>query len=538
MFRRALSGGPLAGAGRGRGSCSLLLAAIATATLLALETPPSFLQTWGSFGSGPGQLNTPVGIAIDQAGDVFVTDRLNHRIQKFDRHGQVLAQWGSFGRGLGQFQEPFGIAVDAEGTMFVSEFSGQRIQKLDSTGIPLGAWGSLGTQNGQFSSPAGLALDSTGALLVADMGNGRIQKFDSDGLFLGKWGAFGTAPGQLNLPVDVAIGQADDVYVAEFGGNRVSRFTTNGLLLGTWGSFGTGDGQFNQTFGIEIDAAGAVYVADRFNHRVQKFDPVGLLLTKWGSQGDQAGQFQQPAGIAATASGGVLVVDRFNHRVQEFGQPDRAPVAVAGPDQSVECAGSEGAVVSLDGSASYDPDGEPIALYAWHEGATMLGSGPQIAVLFGLGRHDIELRVEDAAGNVSTDTLIVTVGDTRPPHVTAVLATPDTLWPPNGQLVPVSLQVAVTDACDPAPRCRIERITVNDSSVFAPGKGGQPPEPDWILQGDLLAALRAVKSSAPGGRVYTLGVVCTDATGGAGEGSGVVTVPRSQGGRRAAVALP
>ena len=75
MFRRALSGGPLAGAGRGRGPCSLLLAAIATATLLALETPPSFLQAWGSFGSGPGQLNTPVGIAIDQAGEMTLLIR-------------------------------------------------------------------------------------------------------------------------------------------------------------------------------------------------------------------------------------------------------------------------------------------------------------------------------------------------------------------------------------------------------------------------------------------------------------------------------
>src|SRR5436309_2955805 len=92
--------------------------------------PPVYLTQWGSFGSGDGQFNTPVGVATDAAGNVYVADFYNPRIQKFTSTGTYLTQWGSFGSGNGQFGAPVGVATDAAGNVFVADTENNRIQKF------------------------------------------------------------------------------------------------------------------------------------------------------------------------------------------------------------------------------------------------------------------------------------------------------------------------------------------------------------------------------------------------------------------------
>src|SRR5688572_21270176 len=75
--------------------------------------PPTYLTQWGSYGSGPGQFHLPLAVAVDPAGDVYVVDHNNHRIQKFTGTGTYLTQWGSFGSDKGQFLYPRGVATDA-----------------------------------------------------------------------------------------------------------------------------------------------------------------------------------------------------------------------------------------------------------------------------------------------------------------------------------------------------------------------------------------------------------------------------------------
>ena len=74
----------------------------------------SFLTEWGTFGTGNGQFDTPSQIATDAAGNVYIADRQNHRIQKFSNTGVYITQWGSLGTGDGQFNSPSGIATNAE----------------------------------------------------------------------------------------------------------------------------------------------------------------------------------------------------------------------------------------------------------------------------------------------------------------------------------------------------------------------------------------------------------------------------------------
>jgi tripartite motif-containing protein 71 len=88
-----------------------------------------------------------------------------------------VSAWGSGGTGNGQFDRPTGVATDAAGNVYVADAGNNRIQKFSSTGAYLTQWGSEGSGNGQFNGPIGMATDAAGNVYVADAANNRIQKF-------------------------------------------------------------------------------------------------------------------------------------------------------------------------------------------------------------------------------------------------------------------------------------------------------------------------------------------------------------------------
>ena len=90
--------------------------------------PGQIFDQWGSSGSGDGQLNGPGGIAVDSAGNIYVADTGNNRVQKFGKSGQFLTKWGSIGSANGQFHRPEGIAVDSNGNVFVADADNHRVQ--------------------------------------------------------------------------------------------------------------------------------------------------------------------------------------------------------------------------------------------------------------------------------------------------------------------------------------------------------------------------------------------------------------------------
>jgi hypothetical protein len=323
-----------------------LLALLLVQTVCAVETYQMIAQ-WGSPGSGDGQFNYPVGIAMDASGNLYVADEKNNRIQKFDSDGGFLAKWGSYGTGDGQFNWPCGVTVDPSGNVYVSDYGNSRIQKFDSNGGFLAKWGSYGTGDGQFNYPWGIAMDASGNVYVADYYNNRIQKFDSGGGFLTKWGSYGSGDGQFYDPSGIAVDASDNVYVTEVENHRIQKFDSGGGFLTKWGSFGTGDGQFNHPVQVAVDTSAKIYVADLFNDRIQKFDSNGGFITKWGSFGSGNGQFYYPYGIAVTvdASGNVYVVDGYNHRVQKFGKQQSMMVVVHSP-VDIKVTDPDGLVIS------------------------------------------------------------------------------------------------------------------------------------------------------------------------------------------------
>ena len=303
-----------------RNSCvATLLFVLACALPATVAAQPVYLTQWGSPGSGNGQFSAPTGIATDAAGDVYVLDRNNHRVQKFNGAGTYLTQWGTNGSGDGQFQSAWQVATDVAGNVYVADTFNHRIQKFTGTGTYLTQWGSNGGGDGQFNFPNGVATDAAGNVYIADTSNNRIQKFSSTGTFLAKWGSIGSGDGQFNFPIEVATDAAGNVFVADLFNYRIQKFTSTGTYLTQWGTNGAGNGQFNRPCGIGTDAAGNVYVTEQLNHRVQKFTNTGTYLTQWGTNGGGNGEFQIPQGVAVNAAGTIYVTDTNNHRVQVFG---------------------------------------------------------------------------------------------------------------------------------------------------------------------------------------------------------------------------
>jgi DNA-binding beta-propeller fold protein YncE len=124
------------------------------------------------------------GIAVDDAGFVYLADSGNHRILKFTTDGAFVARWGRAGglrgTGNGAFDSPEGVAVDNAGKIFVADSGNHRIQVFASDGSFLGAWGRQGSGDGEFRFPIGVAVNSGGAIYVADRDNHRIQAFALD----------------------------------------------------------------------------------------------------------------------------------------------------------------------------------------------------------------------------------------------------------------------------------------------------------------------------------------------------------------------
>ncbi|MEN6342514.1 MAG: PKD domain-containing protein, partial [Methanospirillum sp.] len=299
--------------------------------------------------------------------------------------------WGSFGTGDGQFSSPFGVAVDPDGNVYVTDALNNRTQKFSSDGDYLAQWGGPGTGNGQFNIPTGIAVDAAGNVYVADYGNSRVQKFTSEGGYLTQWGG-------ISGPYGIAVNaDGSRVYVSEVQTTRVRIFDTAGTPLGSFGGPGTGDGQVDYPLFIAVDAAGSVYVADTGNDRVQKFTSAGDFVTKWGSRGSGDGQFDKPAGIAVDSSGFVYVADWVNNRVEKFAS-DAVPVE-ANFTANTTSGTAPLAVAFTDASTG---DGITNRSWTFGDGETSTETNP-FHTYTAAGNYTVNLTVTGASGTDSEE---------------------------------------------------------------------------------------------------------------------------------------
>jgi len=201
---------------------------------------------------------------------------------------------------------------------------------------------------------------------------------------------------------------------------------------------------------------------------------------------------------------------------------NRQPQANAGADQIVECTGSGGRNVTLNGLSSSDPDGDPLT-FSW-DGPFGTASGPTPTVTLPKGINTITLTVSDGRGGSSSAVVIVNVVDTTPPVINAVTATPNLLWPPNHKMIPVAVSVSATDACSETTTCKILSVTSNE---LINGTGDGDMAPDWKITGNLKADIRAERAGSGSGRTYSLAVQCTDESGNSSIKDVTVNVPHN-----------
>ena len=228
-------------------------------------------RSFGSRGSGPGQLDWPCGIAISTIGDILVCDQMNHRIQIFSPDGKSLRCVGSEGNGPLQFICPIGISVQPHSKkIYIAEHHNHRVQILNEDLTFCSTFGSKGSGNRQFSWPRDISFDSTGNVYVVDTGNHRVQVFTANGEYIRQFGKKGSGEGELNKPKGIAIDTNNIVYVSDPKNHRISIFTREGHFLRSFGSQGKEPGQFDCPTAITING-GIIYIGDNDNPRVQVF---------------------------------------------------------------------------------------------------------------------------------------------------------------------------------------------------------------------------------------------------------------------------
>ena len=123
------------------------------------------------------ELRKPLDVSFDNIGNAYVANYSGHNVMVFQSNGKLLRTFGTHGSGPGQLTSPAAIAVSNTDTVYVVEMNGHRISVFKTTGEFICTFGNKGKKGGQFNNPTGIAIDSHGNIVVADRNNGRIQVF-------------------------------------------------------------------------------------------------------------------------------------------------------------------------------------------------------------------------------------------------------------------------------------------------------------------------------------------------------------------------
>ena len=170
----------------------------------------------------------PVGIAVDSVRRrLYVADSPskespNHGVRVFDLDGNFITSIGKTGSAQGEFGFPTYVAVDAAGNLYVSDTMNCRVQKFDPDGRYLQTFGERGDAYGQFVKPKGVAVDTFGNVYVVDTGWSNVQIFNQRGQMLLFFAGRSSFPGLLQNPAGIAIDGNNRIYVADAFNGRVS----------------------------------------------------------------------------------------------------------------------------------------------------------------------------------------------------------------------------------------------------------------------------------------------------------------------------
>lgn len=298
------------------------------------------------------RLFNPHAVALDSAGNAYVTEASNNRVRKIDTSGIITTIAGTGERGYAgdggpatqaEFDSPRGIGVNWFGEIFVADYGNDVVRKIDV----LGRISTISTSRPLFN-PDGLALDLFGNVLVAEshVRNHLVRRIDVRGNVTtiagvaGQRGGFegdgSAARARLYYPRAVAADAAGNVYVADSFNQRVRKIDPTGTIrtiagTGERGYSGDGgpamDAQLAGPNGLLVDAAGNVYISDSGNYRVRRVDSSGMIETiagtgepgNFGNGGPAVeARFRYPRNLAMDSSDNLFIADTSNDTVRRI----------------------------------------------------------------------------------------------------------------------------------------------------------------------------------------------------------------------------
>ena len=253
------------------------------------------------------RLNYPYGVTPDGAGNLYIADSRNHRIRKVDTAGNISTVAGTGTAGFSgdgdeataaQLNLPGSVVLDRLGNLYIADRLNHRIRKVDTAGVistvagssTTGAFGGDGgaATAARLYDSSGVALDRSGNLYIADRDNRRIRKVDTAGVIttvagIGTGGSLGdggaATAARLNSPIDVAVDWAGNLFIADDDSHRIRKVDTAGVITtvagdGTAGFSGDGGAavaaRLNAPEGVAMDRLGNLYIADTSNNRIRK----------------------------------------------------------------------------------------------------------------------------------------------------------------------------------------------------------------------------------------------------------------------------
>ena len=301
---------------------------------------------------GTAFLLLPVGVQVDAAGNLYVSDAAGQTVRKISSDfkistltGNALSQGLSDGVAtIAKLNEPAGLVLNADNSLLLADTGNAALRQISTVGTVTtfaGTSGSKGSTDAtgtaaRFSAPVGLARDGSGNYYVADQTNHTIRKISASGVvttLAGTAGQSGSVDGtgaaaRFNLPTGITCNAQGDLYVSDLGSHLIRKITAAGVvttLAGQVNVSGSSDGsgtaaRFFKPAGLAIDSVGNVYVADMGNSTLRKISASGVVSTLAGlptidglmdGTGSNA-WFAEPQALTLDSAGNIYVADTAN----------------------------------------------------------------------------------------------------------------------------------------------------------------------------------------------------------------------------------
>ncbi len=484
-------------------------------TTLAGNGQPRFLGDGGPATSAA--LDRPRHLALGPAGNLYIADARNHRIRKISPQGTISTTAGNGQQGYSgdggpatsaSLNTPQGVGVDGAGNLYVADLYNNQIRKV----TPQGVITTLSLSTFFLGLPTAVAADPSGNVFAVEPLANRVVRISPQGLvttvagtglqgFSGDGGPATSA--SLNNPVGVGVDGAGNLFIVERLNHRIRRVNPQGTIstvAGSGVSGFSGDGgpataaSLNHPNGVAVDTGGNVYIADTFNHRVRKVSPQGIISTVAGNGlpdffGDgglaTAALLNGPQGVAVDAAGNVYIADFGNNRIRAV-LARTATFSVSPTSLSFAAAAGSGAAPSRQFTLTGSVSG-----LAWELSAVITSAGGNwLSVSPQAGQMPATVSVSVDATNLAEGTYQGSIEVFAPAAVPAVQTVSVSLTvlapqPPSLSVQPSALSFqAVTGGTAPPQSLRIENAGSGALSWTAQAAtvSGQlvPTGRDWL----------------------------------------------------------